>query len=110
MKAKQNKSLFLIQFGDTPQLRVLDFLIDNHFFDFPMTEIARGSNVSYNSIKKFFNNLIKSEIVHKTRMVGKSDYYKLNLDNLFVKNMIKLDWILTKRNILNEQELELIAQ
>ena len=31
MKIKENKSLFLEQFGDTPQLRVLDFLIDNHF-------------------------------------------------------------------------------
>jgi len=34
MKTKQNKSLFLMNFGDTPQLRVMDFLIDNHFFDF----------------------------------------------------------------------------
>ena len=46
MKQKENKSFFLMQFGDTPQLRVLDFLIENHFFDFPMTEIARESNVS----------------------------------------------------------------
>ena len=39
MKIKENKSLFLKQFGDTPRLRVLDFFIDNHFFDFPLTEI-----------------------------------------------------------------------
>ena len=109
MRQKENKSLFLGQFGDTPQLRVLDFLIDNHFFDFPITGIARGSNVSYNSIKIFFPNFIKSEIVYKTRKVGKSDYYKLNLKNLFVKNLIKLDWILTKRNILPEQEAEELA-
>ena len=43
MKTKENKSLFLEQFGDTPQLRVIDFLIENHFFDYPMTEIARES-------------------------------------------------------------------
>jgi len=109
MKQKENKSLFLGQFGDTPQLRVLDFLIDNHFFDFPVTGIAKGSNVSYNSIKIFFSRFIKSEIVYKTRKVGKSDYYKLNLKNLFVKNLIKLDWILTKRNILPEQEAEELA-
>jgi len=34
MKSKENKSLFLEQFGDTPQLRVLDFLIVNHFLTF----------------------------------------------------------------------------
>jgi len=106
MKKKKNKSLFLEQFGDTPRLRVLDFLIDNHFFDFPITEIARGSNVSYNSINIFFPNFIESEIVYKTRKVGKSDYYKLNLKNTFVKNLIKLDWILTKRNILPKSEQE----
>jgi len=105
MKAKKNKSLFLMQFGDTPQLRVLDFLIDNHFFDYPMTGIARESNVSYNSLKKFFPSLVKSKIVVKTRLIGKSEYYKLNLDNLFVSNLIKMDWMLTKNSLSNEIEL-----
>jgi len=108
MKIKENKSLFLMQFGDTPQLRVLDFLIENHFFDFPMTEIARGANVSYNSLKTFFPHLIKSEILVKTRRIGKSDYYKLNLENSFVKNLIKLDWILMKRDILAEPKKQMI--
>ncbi len=102
MKIKDNKSLFLQSFGDTPQLRVLDFLIDNHFFDFPMTEIARGSNVSYNSLKVFFSRMIESEILIKTRKIGKSDYYKLNLKNPFISNLIKLDWIITKKNIAPE--------
>ena len=102
MKAKENKSFFLMQFGDTPKLRVLDFLIENHFFDFPMTEIARESNVSYNSIITFFDEFIKSGIIVRTRKVGKSDYYKLNLDNPFIMNLIRLDWSLTKRNILAE--------
>ena len=102
MKTKENKSFFLMQFGDTPQLRVLDFLIGNHFFDFPMTEIARESNVSYNSIITFFDEFIKSGVIVKTRKVGKSDYYKLNLDNPFIMNLIRLDWSLTKRNVLDE--------
>ena len=93
-----------MQFGDTPQLRVLDFLIGFHFFDYPMTEIARESNVSYNSIILFFNEFIKSGIIIKTRKVGKSDYYKLNMENPFIQNLIKLDWALTKSNILLEPE------
>ena len=98
MKIKKNKSLFLKQFGDTPQLRVLDFLIDNHMFDFPMIEIAKKSNVSYNSLKVFFPHLIK------TRRIGKSDYYKLNMDNSFIKNLIKLDRMLTRENALSEEK------
>jgi len=104
MKARRKQPLFLGYFGNTPQLRVIDFLIDNHFFDFPITEIARGSNVSYNSLKLFFPNLIKSEVLCRTRRIGKSDYYKLNINNLFVKNLIKLDWILAKGNALPEAE------
>ena len=102
MKQKENKTFFLMQFGDTPQLRVLDFLIDNHFFDFPITEIARESNVSYNSIKTFFDKFVKCGVVEKTRRIGKSDYFKLNMENDFVKNLIKLDWILTKKNTISE--------
>lgn len=103
---KENKSIFLKQFGDTPQLRVIDFLIDNHFFDFPVTEMARESNVSYNSLKLFIGDFVKNQFLVKTRKVGKSDYYKLNLENQFVKNLIKLDWALSTSYILgNKKEI-----
>ena len=109
MKRKENKSYFLEYFGDTPQLRVIDFLIGNFFFDFPMTEIAKGSNVSYNSIKLFFPKYIKQGIVVKTRKIGKSDYYKLNTEHHFIKEMMKLDWVLTKNSVLSEEKKELIS-
>ena len=109
MKIKQNKTFFLEQLGDTPRLRVLDFLIGSHFFDFPMTEIARESNVSYNSIVTFFNDFIKSGIIIRTRKVGKSDYYKLNLENLFVKNLMRLDWNLVEKGVLGEDESSKLA-
>lgn len=104
MKTKENKSFFLMQFGDTPQLRVLDFLIGFNFFDYPLTEIAKNSNVSYNSLKAFFGDFIKSGIVIKTRRIRKSDYYKLNLENDFVKNLVKLDWMLTKSYVLGKEK------
>ncbi len=74
-----------------------------------MTEIARGSNVSYNSLKLFFDKFVQSGILVKTRRIGKSDYYKLNLDNSFVSNLIKLDWVLTKKMLNPEKEAETIA-
>ncbi|MDP2924904.1 MAG: hypothetical protein Q8N99_00880, partial [Nanoarchaeota archaeon] len=52
---------------------------------------------------------IQSGIVCKTRKIGKSDYFKLNLDNQFVKNLLKLDWSLTKRNVLPEIKEEVSA-
>ena len=107
MKTKENKSIFLQYFGDTPQLRILDFLIDNHFFDYPMTEIAREANVSYNSIKLFFPKLIESRIVIKTRKIGKSDYFKLNTNNPFIIKLMQLDWSLVKVKDSSSYEKEI---
>ncbi len=109
MKTKENKSIFLQHFGDTPQLRVMDFFIENHFFDYPLTEIARGANVSYNSLKVFFDSWVKSNVLIKTRRVGKSGYFKLNLNNNFVRNLIKLDWALIKGTVLSQPEREVEA-
>ena len=108
MKTKQDKSSFLEYFGDTPQLRVLDFFIGNHFFDFPLTEIAREAEVSYNSLKVIFPKLLENEILIKTRKVGKSDYYKFNLENQFVKNIIKIAWALTKKDLELEEKPEML--
>ena len=104
MQKKTNKSIFLEYLGDTPQLRILDFLIDNSMFDYPVTQIAREAEVSYNSLKNIFPSLINAGIVKKTRKIGKSYYYQTNLNNEFIKNLSKLDWALTKQVSLNSSE------
>lgn len=96
---KKDKFFLSGHFGDIPQLRVFDFLIGNYFFDFPMTEIARESNVSYNSIVTFFDKWVKKGILVKTRKVGKSDYYKLNMNNSFVRNIVRLNWRMVKADL-----------
>ena len=104
MRTRKEKSLFLEQFGDTPQLRVIDFMVENHFFDFPITEIARESHISYNSLKSFIGKFVETGFLIKTRRIRKSDYYQLNLKNTFVQNLIKIDWALTKSHILSEED------
>ena len=59
-------------------MKVLDFLITFQLFDYPLTEIAKNSEVSYSTLQTFWGNLEKNNIVVKTRRVGKSDLYKLN--------------------------------
>ena len=112
MKQKEDKSIFLEQMGDTPQLRILDFLIENHFFDYPMTEIAKGSNVGYHSFQRIFPNLIDSKIVTKTRKVGKSDYFQLNIEHPFIKSLLPVYWSLIESKIfVNEiKEIPIIHQ
>ena len=99
MKTKENQSVFLEYFGDTPKLRFLNFLIGNHFFDFNMTDMAREANISYNSLISFFDDFLKKGIIIKTRRVGKSDMYKLNMDNPISQNFLKFAWFLTKQDL-----------
>lgn len=99
----ENESIFIEVFGNNPVMKVLDFLITYQLFDYPLTEIAKNSRVSYSTLKTFWPRLIKNSIVIKTRRVGKSDLYKLNTDNPAIKQLIKLDWDLikgTKKEIL----------
>jgi len=102
MKTKiKNKSNFLLCLGENPRLKVLDFLITFQMFDYPLTAIAKKSHVSYNSLKSFFPNFIRLGIVSKIRRVGKSDYFKLNTNNDFVKKLLMIDWDLIKEKDLN---------
>ena len=103
---EENTSAFLEYFGDTPKLRFLNFLIGNHFFDFNMTDMAREANISYNSLISLFSEFLEKGIIIKTRRVGKSDMYKLNLDNLIVKNFLKFAWFLTKQDLGIENKIE----
>jgi len=99
METEENKSAFLEYFGDTPKLRFLNFLIGEHFFDFDMTDMAREANISYNSLMSFFNEFLEKGIVVKTSKVGKSDMYKLNMENPIAQNFLKFAWFLTKQDL-----------
>ncbi|MBS3071319.1 hypothetical protein J4407_03410 [Candidatus Pacearchaeota archaeon] len=104
MENEKSKSAFLEYFGDTPKLRFLDFLIGNHFFDFNMTDMAKEAEISYNSLKSFFDEFLEKGIIIKTRRVGKSDMYKLNMENETVKRFLQFAWFLTKNNLLLSKE------
>jgi len=92
----ENKTIFTEIFGNNPVIKVLDFLITFQLFDYPLTEIAKNSGVSYSTLQTFWEKLEKNKIVIKTRRVGKSDLYKLNTENPAVQQLIKLDWNLIK--------------
>ncbi len=92
----ENETIFIEVFGNNPIIKVLDFLITFQLFDYPLTEIARNSGVSYSTLQTFWDKLEKNKIVIKTRRIGKSDLYKLNTKNPAVRMLLKLDWNLIK--------------
>ena len=94
-----NKTLFLNTFGDSPILRVMDFLVVNEDFDYSMTDIANLSSIGYSTLKLFWNKLEKNGIVIQTRTVGKAKMYKLNLSNPVVKKFRGFYWETTRQKV-----------
>src|SRR3989338_2752393 len=92
----KQESIFEEYFGDTPPVRVLNFLILGKDFDYSMTDIAEGSNVGWTSFQRAWKNLCKNDVVKPTRTIGKAKLFKLNTDNLTVKKIIKLHWEILK--------------
>ena len=105
----EKESVFIEIFGNNPIIKVLDFLITFQAFDYPLTEIAKNSSVSYSTLRTFWDKLVRNNIVIKTRRVGKSNLFKLNTKNVAVKQLIKLDWNLIKGAEENTISEELIA-
>jgi len=91
-----DKSIFLTIMGESPQLKVIDFLIENSIFDYSKSEISKGASISRNTLNNIWDQLVFSDIITKTRTVGRATLYKLNTKNPVVKKFIQLDQTLTR--------------
>jgi len=92
----EEKSVFVEYFGDYPLIRVLDFLIVGRDIDYSMTEIAKNSGVGWTAFSEVWKQLNEKEIVIFTRKIGNAKLFKLNIKNLWVKELIRMDNIITK--------------
>jgi len=96
------ETLFRKALGDTPQIRVLEFLIEGREFDYSISDIAEGAEIGRTTLFRIFDELIKNKIILSTRIIGNAKLYKLNQENLFVKKMIEVfdEIIMPKKKIV----------
>ena len=92
----EDKSAFVEYFGDYPLIRVLDFLIEGRDMDYSMTEIAKNSEVGWTAFSDIWPQLTTKEIVRFTRKIGNAKLFRLNTENVWVKELIKMDKVITK--------------
>ncbi len=95
----EEKSVFLQVFGDSPKLRIVDFLVVHSDFDYAMKEIAVKSGVGYSTLRLFWGDLVKNNIVEFTMALGKAKLYKLNRNNPAVMAFEKMYWEITDKII-----------
>jgi len=101
------KTAFIELFGESPMLKVLDFLIVHDEFDYSITDIAKFSGVGYSTLKQFWRKLDKANIINCTRVVGKAKMFRLNYKNPIVEKFKVFYWAITKQAVNKELEKSL---
>jgi len=94
---EEEKTLLVQCLGNSPKLRIIDFLIDNRPFDYSKKEIIEGSGMGKVTFFKVWKELVMFGIVQQTRKYGKAKLFKLNEGNEIVKKLLVLNYSLIKQ-------------
>ncbi len=84
------ETLFRHALGDTPKIRVLEFLIEGRELDYSISDIAEGAEIGRTTLFRIFDDLLKTGIIVPTREIGNAKLFKLNLKNTFVKKLVSI--------------------
>ena len=95
------ETLFRKSFGDTPRIRVLEFLFEGRELDYSISDIAEGARIGRTTLFRIFDDLVKNEIIVFTRQIGNAQLYKLNMKNNFVRKIADIfdEIILPKKRV-----------
>jgi len=104
MAYKRDETLLLKYLGSSPVLRIIDFLLDNPLSDYSKNEIARNLAMSRATFFKYWRELERSGAVRQTREIGRATMYKLDSENDVVKQLIKLDMTLARKEMIRATE------
>ena len=98
------KSLFIELLGDSPTIRILDFLLTERELDFSISDMARNADIGRATLYRIWEQLIKNGIIIPTRVIGKSKLYKLNTNNSKIKKLIEIDDMLILEELRSKAE------
>ena len=96
------QTLFRQVLGDTPKIRVLEFLIEGRELDYSISDIAEGAEIGRTTLFRIFDDLLKNEIIVPTRIIGNAKLFKLNMRNIFVQKIVQVfdEVIMPKKRIV----------
>ena len=97
-------SLFIELFGESPTIKVLDYLLTERELDFSISDMARNAGIGRATLYRIWEQLIKNEIIMPTRVIGKSQLYKLNVGNPKIKKLIEIDDMLIIEKLKNKAD------
>ena len=87
----KEQSLFIEFMGDSPKIRIIDYLLTMGGLDFSITDMARNVAIGRTTLYRIWDQLLKNKIILSTRVIGKSKLYKLNKENPKIQKLMELD-------------------
>ena len=105
----EEETIFVKALGNSPVIKVLDFLLEGRNLDYSLTDIAENSNIGWTTLHRIWDNLEKLKIVQHTRVIGKAKLFKLNQETPAVKQLIKLYDTLLIRETTNRLKRKLVV-
>ena len=84
------ETIFTRAVGNTPKIKVLEFLIEGREIEYSISDIAEGAGIGRTTLFRIWNDFVDLGIVKHTRDIGNAKLYKLNLSNPFVKKIADL--------------------
>jgi|SRR3989344_4501691 len=83
------ESIFLDYVGDSPRMRLLQYLIEGRGFDYTLTDMLHAG-VSWGTLNTLIPALLELDLIMKTRKIGRITLYKINAKNSAAKQLIAL--------------------
>ena len=83
--------MFVKVFGGAPFVRVVDFFLDNDALDYSKSGISRETGVSRITLEAVIPKLLRLGVIKQTRLVGKSQMYQFNKNNIMARRLLELD-------------------
>jgi len=75
-----NNGVLANLFSSRAIAQILDFFFDHKEFDYPPSEIAKKTGLSFRTIFREMPSLERNQLIFNNRRIGKTNMYKLNSD------------------------------
>jgi len=75
-----NNGILADLFSSRAIAQILDFFFDHKEFDYPPSEIAKKTGLSFRTIFREIPSLERNQMIFNNRRIGKTNMYKLNTD------------------------------
>lgn len=98
--------MLLRAYGSSPQMKIIDYLMDFPKNDFTQKEIIEALGMSKTTFYKYFDNLVEFDMIRVNRKIANARLYSINMDSPVIQNMKKnVDYLSEK---IADESLQLV--